>query len=68
MMQQKSSRGNGSNLEMAEIRHSNKSNFITFLAESYLRFAILLDIWRGILAIRELPGFIAWMMKKGGAA
>jgi hypothetical protein len=65
MMQQKSSRGNGSNLEMAEIRHSNKSNFITFLAEL---FAILFDIWRGSLAIRELPGFIAWMWKKGGAA
>jgi len=66
MMRQKSSRGNGSNLEMAEIRHSNKSNFITFLTEL---FAILFDIWRGSLSIRELPSFIAWMMmRKKGAA
>lgn len=29
--------------------------------------AIVRDVLTGSLAIREMPGFIAWMLKKGGA-
>jgi hypothetical protein len=61
MTQQKSSRGNGSKSEMAEIRHSKRGNFITEL------LAILRDILTGSLPLNEVPGFVAWLVK-GGAA